>query len=85
MEMEKRNWIIETPKKIISSNGDSLYLWDIVHCHGHTGRIMFGEYNNHQNAAHIGFYIQWFNDPDGVLRQDLGYWVRQKLFYAEGR
>ena len=85
MEMGRRKWLIETPTKIISSNGDHLYLWDVVHCGEHTGRIMFGEYNNHQNAAHIGFYIQWLDDPDGILRQDLGYWARQKSFYVTGR
>ena len=84
MKTGTRQWIIATPTKIISSNGDHLYLRDIVHWGEHTGRIMFGEYDNHQNSAHVGFYIQWINDPDGVLRQDLGYWVRQKLFYVEG-
>ena len=85
MEMGRRKWLIETPTKIISSNGDHLYLWDVVHCGEHTGRIMFGEYDNHQNSAHVGFYIQWLNDPDGILRQDLGYWARQKSFYVTGR
>lgn len=51
---------------------------DMIHYGRYIGIITFGEYDNHQNSFHIGFYVNWINDKTESLRQDLGYWIRRK-------
>lgn len=51
---------------------------DMIHYGRYIGIIAFGEYDNHQNSFHIGFYVNWINDKTESLRQDLGYWIRRR-------
>ena len=85
MKPKNLKWFIKTATKITSNTGVTFHTMDVVSYQQYIGKITFGEYNNNQGAYHIGFYIQWLNDPDGILRQDLGYWARQKSFYVTGR
>ena len=57
---------------------EAFHIGDMVHYGHHIGMIAFGEYDNHQNSFHIGFYVNWINDKTESLRQDLGYWIRRK-------
>ena len=57
---------------------EAFHIGDMIHYGRYIGIIAFGEYDNHQNSFHIGFYVNWINDKTESLRQDLGYWIRRK-------